>query len=226
MINYLLVSKKKKKNGTFSHRCASLLSQREVFVIILYKILRTLSVDSRESNRQSVSSVTRSVPLERMLQDLATESKNKLTLYLVKQRSIKDGTFVIITKQGESKTVPRCQANFIFILSIFFVIGDRYFHHSLFINFSLCWCHCNIVILLVVILQKKWKILGLDLFKKNTWRGWEPLPTNNRLTMLEYVSRFLKLKIKHGMEEYHRLIDIFKEKYIYIPFFFFILRLV
>lgn len=46
-------------------------SQGEIFMIILYANSRILSrsVDSRESNRRSVSSVTR-YSLERMLRDL------------------------------------------------------------------------------------------------------------------------------------------------------------
>lgn len=85
-----------------------------------------------------------------MLQDLATESKNKLTLYLVKQRSIKDGIFVIITKQGESETIPRCRANFIFILSLFLFVD----HYNTF----------------KMIIETKNEKFGLDSFK-NTWRG-------------------------------------------------------
>lgn len=73
----------------------NLLSQGEIFMIILYAnfLSRTLSrsVDSRESNRRSISSVTR-YSLERMLQDPSLRINSHC---IVKQRSIKDGTFVV-----------------------------------------------------------------------------------------------------------------------------------
>lgn len=73
----------------------NLLSQGEIFMIILYAnfLSRTLSrsVDSCESNRRNVSSVTR-YSLERMLQDPSLRINSHC---IVKQRSIKDGTFVV-----------------------------------------------------------------------------------------------------------------------------------